>query len=170
MNERTANLLGAVAQLVADRQAQSIETAVGLNGSAVAALITISNAPEQRIDFLHNVLGLSQPATTRMVAKLESQGLVRRAVTSDARTAALVISAKGNKAVATILEARGMALEKCLNYLTKSEQSDLDTLLAKLLASSVIDERHAYQICRFCHGEECDPCPVEEVFEEEVIE
>ncbi|GJM14608.1 MAG: MarR family transcriptional regulator [Pseudohongiella sp.] len=167
MIDRTANLLGAVAQLVSDRQAQAIDQAVGLNGSSAAALITIGNAPEQRIDFLYKVLGLSQSATTRMVAKLETQGLIKRAQTQDGRTVSLVLSAKGKRTVKTILEARDKALFNCLGYLTAAEQGEIDGLLAKLLAASVIDEHQAFQMCRFCNGDDCDPCPVEEVFEQE---
>ncbi len=92
MNERTANLLGAVSQLAVDRQVESIAKASGLNATSAAALVTIANAPEQRIDFLHKTLGRSQSATTRLATKLEAQGFIARTDAKDARAVALVLT------------------------------------------------------------------------------
>lgn len=166
MNERTVNLLGAVAQLVSDRQLAAIERASDLSATSAAALVTISQAPEQSIDTLHKTLGRSQPATTRLVAKLESAGLLRRGLAEDSRAVALSPTVKGQRMVARILSARRHALRECLGYLTNSEQEELDGLLAKTLATAVVDEQHAYQICRLCDGDECDVCPVEDALEE----
>ncbi len=166
MNERTANLLGAVAQLAVDRQLASIEEVSGLNATSAAALITINNAPEQRIDFLYKTLGRSQSATTRLVAKLEGQALVQRTDADDARAVSLILTKHGERTVAKILRARRQALTACLGYLNDAEQTDLDSLLAKMLACAVIDEQHAYQICRLCNEDECDTCPIEEALGE----
>ncbi len=166
MNERTANLLGAVAQLAVDRQLAAIEEVSGLNATSAAALVTMANAPEQRIDFLHKTLSRSQPATTRLVAKLEAQGLVQRVGADDGRAVSLVLSKRGEQAVNAILASRHDALATCLDYLTGKEQAELDSLLAKVLAAAVIDEQHAYQICRLCSDEECDVCPIEAALEQ----
>ena len=165
MNDRTANLLGALAQLAVDRQLASIEAASGINGTSAAALVTLANAPGEGIDFLYKTLGRSQSATTRLVAKLEAGSLLERVAGDDGRASPLVLTRQGELAVAEILDARHQALASCLSYLTADEQSDFDILLAKILASTVIDEQHAYQICRLCDGDECDICPVEEALE-----
>ncbi len=165
MKQRTANLLGAVSQFAIDRQLAAIEGVSGLTASSAAALVTISNAPEQRIDFLHRTLGRSQSATTRLVAKLEAQGLVIRAEADDARAVALVLSAEGESLVRKLLASRHDALASFLDFLSAAEQIELDGLLAKMLACAVVDEQHAYQICRLCSADDCDACPMDDALE-----
>lgn len=166
MQDRTANLLGAVAQLVIDRQVEAIAAESGLNTISAAALVTLGHAPSQNIDFLHETLKRSQPATTRLVNKLQSKGLIARSSAEDGRAVALTLTTTGEKMVTRILSVRRTALDSCLEYLNNAERVEIDALLAKILASSVVDDSHAYQICRLCDGEACDVCPVEDALDE----
>ena len=150
-----------MAQLVLDRQLGAIEQHCGLNPTEAAALVTIYNVPGQPIDFLHRAVNRSHSATVRLISKLEAAGLVTRGDAEDGRAVSLELTGAGEKKVIELLEARGAALRRCLAYLTQKEERKLDELLAKMLAASVVDEQHAYQICRLCNGDECDVCPVE---------
>lgn len=165
MHGRTANLLGAVAQLAIDRQVEAIAAASGLNATSAAALVTIGHAPAQTIDFLHATLQRSQSATTRLVTKLQHKGFIDRGCAEDGRAVALNLTPAGKKLVARILTARHAALSGCLADLSDTEKTDIDGLLAKILANAVTDDSHAYQICRLCDGERCDVCPIEDALE-----
>ncbi len=163
-NMRTTNLLGALAQLATDQQLKAIEEDCGLNPTEAAALVSIGVAPGQQIDFLQQAINRSHSASVRLVDKLAAQGLVVRDQATDGRAVALHLSAKGTKKSKEVLRARNRALEVFIQFLTSQEREALDSMLAKLLAASVMSERHAYQMCRLCDGDACDVCPVEETF------
>ena len=163
--DRTANLLGAAAQLVVDGQMVAIEDTTGLNPTEMAALITIINEPDQPIDFLHKAIKRSHSATVRLVAKLVDRQLITKIQSAqDGRGMALAATKSGEKLVASALRSRRSTLNGLLTFLSTDEQAMLDGLLAKLLAASVVDELNAYQICRYCDADACDVCPVEESF------
>jgi DNA-binding MarR family transcriptional regulator len=160
--ERTLNLLGAAAQLCIDRQTDSILSLTGLNATAAAALVTVGHAPGESIDFLRQALSRSHSATVRLVADLEARGLFERLELDDARAVGLRLTARGERQLEKVHSARMDALGACLNGFSSSEMSRLDVLLGRLLGSNVAVEQDAYQVCRLCNGEACDPCPVEE--------
>lgn len=160
--ERTLNLLGAVAQLCIDRQTDAISVLTGLNATSAAALVTVGHASGESIDFLRLALCRSHSATVRLVADLTSRGLVDRLELDDGRAVGLRLTGKGKKVVEKIHAARMEALRNCLNDLSSDDISRLGTLLGRLLEVNVSDDRHAYQVCRLCNGDECDPCPVDD--------
>jgi DNA-binding MarR family transcriptional regulator len=161
---RTANLLGALSQTVVDGQIASIGSATGLGESAAAALVTIGHAPGESIDFLRRVLRRSHSSVVRLVAELERRGLARKGTGKDARAVTLELTAKGRRTTRELLAQRRRVLEQCLAELSAEEQRLIDRVLAKLLGALVEDEMNAFQICRLCDGETCDPCPIEETF------
>ncbi len=164
--ERALNLLGAAAQLCTDRQNSAISSLVGLNGTSAAALVTIGHAPGESIEFLRLALCRSHSATVRLVADLTSRGLVDRSELDDGRAVGLQLTASGERLVEKIHSARMDALSHCLKGLTSVEVNRLSALLGRLLESNVSDDGHAYQICRLCNGDACDPCPVEDAVSE----
>src|SRR5918994_609610 len=76
--ERRDNLLGAFVLSVSDRLRRETEESIGHTGASAAALITITQFPGRSIEFLRQAIGLSHPATVRVVDRLVEQGLVRR--------------------------------------------------------------------------------------------
>ena len=87
-DERTANLLGALALTVADRIA---------TGSDAAALITLRNYAEgEPLDLLRRALALSHPGVVRLADRLERRGLVERYRSErDGRAVALRLTRAG---------------------------------------------------------------------------
>lgn len=159
---RQANLLGAVALSAIDQ----LRDAVGGDGrslSASAALIHLRLRPGQTIDFLARVLGISHPATVRLVDRLEGDGLVERHAGRDGRSRALVLTGAGQKAASRLLAERVAVLDELLAPLTAAERRRLEVLLEKLLAARADDRWAARRLCRLCDFPTCasPSCPVD---------
>jgi hypothetical protein len=77
-DDRRDNLLGAFVLSVSDRLRRETEAAIGHTGASAAGLIIVAEFPDRTIEFLRKAIGLSHPATVRVVDRLVEQGLVRR--------------------------------------------------------------------------------------------
>ncbi len=63
-DERTANLLGALALTLADRADAAVRDGAGIAGSDAAALVTLRNYAEgEPLELLRKALALSHPAS-----------------------------------------------------------------------------------------------------------
>lgn len=136
--------------------------------SASAALVHLRLRPNQTIDFLARVLGISHPATVRLVDRLEADGLVERRGGRDRRSRALVLTRAGRRAAVDVLVARRDALAELLAPLTAGERRQLEALLEKLLANVAKDRWAARHTCRLCDYPACasPACPVDRAVEE----
>ena len=155
---RTANLLGALSVAVASRLDTSSEAA------ALTALhVYLGGRP---IEALRRVLGLSHPATVRLVDRLVARGLVERTPGTDRRSVALRLTDEGALRARDLLRARGEAIDAVLCGLGPADAERLAPLLEKLLAGLVEDRADARRICRFCDADACGHhagrCPVTE--------
>jgi DNA-binding MarR family transcriptional regulator len=157
---RPANLLGAASLAVTEAVREAAEQAVGLGGAVPAALVTIDAYPDRSMEALRAALGISQPGVTRLVERIEQRGWVRKRPT-DGRAVALSLTASGSRTVAALLRARDDALGRVLQPLDAAEQRRLEPLLAKLLAAQTGSRRDLEQLCRLCHRDACDRCPVD---------
>ena len=72
---RLANRLAALALHVSDRVAAATAAEAGRGAMAPAALVALSRGRRRPIEYLRRVLGLSHPATVRVV-ELSEDGLV----------------------------------------------------------------------------------------------
>ena len=86
---RTANLLGALAGAIAERQERHGKAHPNETSSAAAALNVIGFYEGCSNGELAEALGLSHTATVRLVDKLEAGGLVISATGADRRAVAL---------------------------------------------------------------------------------
>jgi DNA-binding MarR family transcriptional regulator len=159
--ERTANLLGAHALVVAER----LRAAAGRELSSAAVLCALRTvAPGASIDELRRVLGLSHSGGVRIVGRLEREGLVARRVDpADRRALRVELTAAGRREADTILAARRAALGSLLGALDPGEQDVLTALLERGLAAATHGEDDARHICRLCEPRVCghpDRCPV----------
>src|SRR5829696_8333250 len=77
-NDRTANLLGALALEVAHAEQDAASAVVGQSGAAAAAIVVIAARPGLTLEYLRGPLGLSQPGVTRLVERLVGAGWVQR--------------------------------------------------------------------------------------------
>jgi DNA-binding MarR family transcriptional regulator len=86
-----------------------------------------------RLTRLAHELGLDPSSVSRHVSSLERHGLVAREKdSSDLRAQQLVLTADGERAVATLKEARARALQQRLPGWSASELDDLTTGLSRL--------------------------------------
>jgi DNA-binding MarR family transcriptional regulator len=85
-DERTANLLGALALTLSDRAAAAVQADARVSGSDAAALVTLRNYAEgEPLDLLRRALALSHPGVVRLADRLQARGLVKRHRARDTR-------------------------------------------------------------------------------------
>jgi MarR family transcriptional regulator, negative regulator of the multidrug operon emrRAB len=155
-DERTGNLLGALALTLADQ--------IG-TGSDAAALITLRNYAEgEPLDLLRRALALSHPGVVRVADRLEHRGLVeRRRSERDGRAVALRLTPAGRRAADEAQATRADAVDAALAALGKDERRALDGMLERMLAAHTTDSTASLVICRLCDPDVCghpDACPV----------
>ncbi|MBD1869623.1 MarR family transcriptional regulator [Cyanobacteria bacterium FACHB-471] len=164
--ERTLNLLGAMALSIVDGLSAAVEENAGHGGETPAALVTLGVEPGLSINALRQILDLSHPGTVRLIDRLETQGLVERRAGADGRTLALFLTDTGHERRKTILAERRKPLQAAVNSLTADESAQLTQLLEKMLSAMTTSELRAFAICRLCEEEVCpgDRCPVEQQY------
>lgn len=163
--DRVANLLGALSLRLTDEMHQATEDAAGRGAAAPAALIVLSRQRARSLAYLRQALGLSQPATVRVVDRLGEDGLVRRSPGPDRRTVTPVLTAAGERAAARAAAARTRVLVDRIAALDDAERDSLAALLEKLLYSEPHSPTDATRLCRLCDVDTCEQhprsCPVD---------
>ncbi len=160
MDNRVVQLLGVTSLAAMDR----LRTAVAAGEVEAGALVHVQAWPGGSVGDLAGVVGLSQPATVRLVDRLVDQELVRREPGRDRRTVALVLTEAGSRAADAVLVARTQALAPLLADLSSEERATLEGLLGRVVARVAEDRPGAVRVCRLCDRETCtsDPgCPLE---------
>ena len=162
-DDRTANLLGALALGLTDALVHETEIRAEHGAAAPAALVSVGISPGESIDGLANTLDLSHSATVRLVDRLAADGLVERRGGADRRTTALHLTRRGQARRRAILRGRRRVLAEALDPLSADERTALSGLTERLLGALTRDRRHADHICRLCDERVCpgDTCPVE---------
>jgi DNA-binding MarR family transcriptional regulator len=165
-DERTSNLLGALALSVVDDFNGVVEANTGYGGETPAALVTLGAEPGLSINQLRQILNLSHPGTVRLIDRLETEGLVQRRSGSDGRTLALFLTDAGAERRKTVLSERRHQLQFAIEALTPNEREQLTRLLEKMLTAMTTSKLRAFAICRLCEEEVCpgDRCPVEKQY------
>jgi len=158
---RTANLLGALSLLAADR----VREATGAEPTWSAALVSLQTMTDGgSIDDLRRVLGLSHSGGVRVVKALSRAELVElRRDPDDGRAVQVRLTEQGAAAATRIRAARLEALDSLLDELDPAARDQLDALLAKALAAATGDRDDARHICRLCDPGVCghpERCPV----------
>ncbi|NER85187.1 MAG: MarR family transcriptional regulator [Leptolyngbya sp. SIO1D8] len=165
-DERTLNLLGALALSVVDALNTAVEANTGYRGETPAALVTLGAEPGISINSLRQILALSHPGTVRLVDRLQSQGWVERRAGADGRTLALFLTESGYERRQAILAERRQLLQLAVSSLPPDDQQQLTELLEKMLMAMTTTEQQAFANCRLCEEEVCpgDLCPVEQKY------
>jgi len=165
-DERTLNLLGALALSIVDTLNPVVEATAGYGGETPAALVTLGAEPGVSINVLRQILNLSHPGTVRLIDRLESQGLVKRSAGADGRTLALFLTDAGLERRKAILAQRRQQLRLVVDSLTPSDRQHLTRLLEKMLTAMTTNQLRAFSICRLCDEDTCpgDRCPVEQQY------
>jgi len=166
MSDRAANLLGAVSLAIADGIEDAARDVLSHAGETPAALVVIGYGTEPSNDALRRVLGLSHPGTVRLVDRLVADGLVERKRGDDRRKVALHLTPTGHKARERVLAGRLATIRPFLSVLDAQEQSDLERLLHKMLASLGTTDAQRTTLCRLCDDRVCTDCPIPADFRE----
>jgi MarR family transcriptional regulator, negative regulator of the multidrug operon emrRAB len=164
-DERTAQLLGALALALADRAGAAVEEDAGVSGTDAAALVTLRNYAEgEPLDLLRRALALSHPGVVRLADRLQARGLVERHRSErDGRAVALRLTPAGRQAADAALAARGEAIAAALKTLDPAERRALAPMLERMLGAQTTDSTASLVICRMCDPDVCghpDRCPV----------
>lgn len=156
--ENVANLLGALAVLVAD----DVSAAVARDHSPAeaAALSLLVKYPGASVEELRGPLELSHSGCVRLVDRLESTGYVERRSGKDGRAVALVLTRKGRSAADVVMARRQDVLARALASLTAEERQTLGALVTKVLDRAVTVPRSAMRTCRLCDYDACERCPM----------
>ena len=159
-HERRENMLGAFVLSVADRLRRETEDAIGHTGASAAALIMVAQFPDRTIEFLRRAIGLSHPATVRVVDRLVDSRLVRRRAAGPGPAVALTATAAGKRQARRILEIRQQVIADSLPELSAAESDTLVAILERALGH--LSGSPGTTHCRLCDTRRCPPsgCPV----------
>lgn len=163
--DRTANLLGALSLVIADRTADAMAEAGGRPESAAAALSALLHFLDRpSVDRLRQVLGLTSSGTVRLLDRLEDAGYVRRGPGADGRSASISLTEAGQAAAQRVAVARAGVLDGALDVLSPAERAAFDQLAGKVLAGLIRGPGATRWICRLCDTPACrgvaGGCPV----------
>lgn len=158
-NARLANLLGACALAVGEREREVTEAVAAFGGAAAAALVTVESYPHRSIETLRRALGLTHSGAVRLVARLVEEGWMRRE-RGQGRQVGLVLTAGGRRITRRLLTARVEAVDEFLSPLDVREQRQLEGLLEKVLAARSHEQADLLRLCRLCERRVCVQCPV----------
>jgi DNA-binding MarR family transcriptional regulator len=164
MGDRPAQVLGVTALAVMDRLRARVAAGAGLGETEAGALVHVQAWPGGSVGDLAGVVGLSQPATVRLVDRLVEKDLLRREVGRNRRTVSLVLTDAGARAAEAVLSARTDALAPLLAELSPQERATLERLLGQVAAGLAEDRPGALRVCRLCDREACTSgpgCPLE---------
>ncbi|WP_327290417.1 MarR family winged helix-turn-helix transcriptional regulator [Streptomyces sp. NBC_01198] len=174
-HQHTANVLGALSLVVADRMNSAVEAVASLGPSTPAALAALHEFLDGgTVTQLSSVLGLSHSGTVRLVDRLTAEGLVERGGADDGRAVSVVLTPRGRDAAARVLQAREQSLAGALAALSLDELESLATTLDRMLTTVTLaraEERSARTngrpqpwLCRLCDFAACGrsegDCPV----------
>jgi DNA-binding MarR family transcriptional regulator len=161
--------------VVADRMNTAVEAIATLGPSAPAALAAMHEFLDGgSVTQLSSVLGLTHSGTVRLVDRLTAEGLVERGGAQDGRAVSVVLTPRGRRTAARILQAREKSLESALAAFSSDEVDNLATALDTMLTTVTLaraEERSARTndrpqpwLCRLCDFAACGrsegDCPV----------
>jgi DNA-binding MarR family transcriptional regulator len=160
MEERIANLLGALALAVIDRVEAAARATLQHGGETPAALVVIGYGKGMSNDMLRRILGLSHPGAVRLVDRLVGDGLVERRPGRDGREVALHLTKRGLRVRRQLLAGRIEAIRPLVASLGEDDQAQFGMLLHRVLAGMETSEMQRYMICRLCDDRVCENCPL----------
>ncbi|MGF1900182.1 MarR family winged helix-turn-helix transcriptional regulator [Aliivibrio sifiae] len=158
------NLLGAFATTIASNIEMEVADLDGRSLSHEAALVAINNHPNDGIEMLSKVLGLTHSGSVRLVNNLVHDGLVERHRSKiDARAVVLCVTNLGRDRANKILLAREKITSGVLDKLGEREKETIVPILESILSTMTDSVIKARRICRFCDEGACRKkgCPVE---------
>ena len=163
-NNYLKNLLGAFTTTIASNIEMEVAELDGRSLSHEAALVAINNHPNDGIEMLSKVLGLTHSGSVRLVNNLVHDGFVDRHRSKiDARAVVLCVTDAGRARANKILLAREKITSSVLDVLGENEKETIVPILETILSAMTGNVVEARRICRFCDEGVCRKagCPVE---------
>jgi DNA-binding MarR family transcriptional regulator len=121
---------------VAERLSTELAESCGLVLNEFDALLYLRMHPEEpvRIGALRQAVSLSQPALSRLVARLESRGLLTRSeATDDARSSLVGLTPAGTALIDRAIEIHARTVHEALTgKITAVEQAELLKVLSRI--------------------------------------
>jgi DNA-binding MarR family transcriptional regulator len=155
-----ANVVGALALMVADQMADAVSVAAGRSDSAPAALAALHHFLDRpSVDLLRQVLGLTSSGTVRLLDRLAESGLIERGPGADGRTTAISLSEAGRAAAEQVCDARADVLDRALSVLTPAERADFSRLAGRMLVGMMRGPGAVRWMCRLCDTGVCRGAP-----------
>ena len=163
--DQTANLLGALSLVLADRMADAMGEAGGRPESAAAALSALLHFLDRpTVDLLRQVLGLTSSGTVRLIDRMAESGYVRRGPGNDSRSTAVTLTGTGRAAAERVAAVRAEVLEGALAGLTDADRDALRKILGTMLVGLMRGPGAVRWMCRLCDTGACRSaeggCPV----------
>lgn len=163
--DQTANLLGALSLMIADRMAGAMADAGGRPESAAAALCALLHFLDRpAVDLLRQVLGLTSSGTVRLVDRMTGSGYVQRGPGSDGRSTSVTLTPAGQAAAERVAAARAGVLEDALAGLPQGDRDELRRILGTMLVGLMRGPGAVRWMCRLCDTGACrgaaGGCPV----------
>lgn len=159
-----SNLMGAFATSVSTAIEDRVAMLGGRSFSHDTALVAIDNHPNETIDILSKVLGLTHSGAVRLINTLEQEGLVYKYRSiQDARAAVLSTTQVGKERVKKILSTREEVIATVFQHFDSEQKQSLVGLLEVAMGNLAYTEVEARRICRLCDEGVCRDlgCPVE---------
>ena len=163
--DQTANLLGALSLMIADRMADAMGEAGGRPESAAAALSALLHFLDRpTVDLLRQVLGLTSSGTVRLVDRMAESGYVQRGPGTDGRSTSVTLTEVGQAAAHRVAAARAEVLEGALAGLPGADRAALRRILSTMLVGLMRGPGAVRWMCRLCDTGACrgaeGGCPV----------
>jgi DNA-binding MarR family transcriptional regulator len=163
--DQSANLLGALSLVIADRMADAMAEAGGRPESRAAALSALLHFLDRpTVDLLRQVLGLTSSGTVRLVDRMAESGYVQRGPGADGRSTSVSLTPPGRAAAEQVAAARAGVLLGALGGLSPAERETLRELMSKMLAGLISGPGAVRWMCRLCDTGACrgteGGCPV----------
>lgn len=135
-----------------------------LTPSQFQVLKLMSFDGEHQVGEVASFLGVSPPAATKNIDKLERLGLVTRTPSKgDRRATLLSVSRKGRRLVQKYDERRAARLAPVVHGFKPAEIEQFSRLLERFSVSLLTQERSGDRFCLRCAGYIEDDCPVSQV-------
>jgi DNA-binding MarR family transcriptional regulator len=163
--DQTANLLGALSLMIADRMADVMAGVGGRPESAAAALSALLHFLDgPSVDLLRQVLGLTSSGTVRLVDRMVESGYVERGPGGDGRSTSVTLTQAGQAAANRVAVARAEVLEGALAVLSRDDRDALRRILGTMLVGLMRGPGAVRWMCRLCDTGACrgaeGGCPV----------
>lgn len=124
-----------------NRRLRRLDEGIGLPPAQASALALLSSAGPHAISDVAQFERVSAPTMTRIIAALESRGLVQRARDGqDQRRVVVAASAEGKRLISTALRARATQLAAAIDALSAEDRDTLGKALPVLAALAGIPD------------------------------